>query len=118
MGLINREVAGQTLVNTYYDAHTDQTHVERWQDVEPLLDKMKALRARRWDGYNADRSMKAIAEVPISLLEHWFHVDGISIANPDHDAEILKRLNDPVLRDFRYDTTTAGGGRIILSGLK
>lgn len=118
MSLIDSQRAGGTLVNIYHDEHTDETHVERWQDAEPLLDKMKALRARRWDGYNPDRSMQALAEIPAALLEHWLQVDGLQWWNQDHSAAILRKLNDPALRDLRYDTKTAHGGHIIIAGLK
>lgn len=118
MGLISRDVDGGSVVNVYYDAHTDETHVERWQDVEPLLDGLKGIRARRWDGFTADRSMQALAEIPVALLEHWQQVDGFEWWRPDNEAELLKRLDDPLLRAFRYDTKTAHAGRIIVKGLK
>ena len=112
MALIDSQKSGGTLVNLHWDEHDETLHVERWQDAEPILERNKALAAQHFDGYNAARDMKAIAEVPFAILEQW-RKEGITLGNPDHDNEVMKRLNDPALRGFRMDTPVAHGGIII-----
>lgn len=112
-GVIQRDRVGIIDTVLHWDEHTEELHVERTQDVEPLLDRNKAIQAQRWDGYNDARDMQAIAELPIAILEQW-HKEGVSILDPNHDKEIRKRLRDPALSGFRLDTPVAHSGIIIL----
>lgn len=112
MGVIQRDRDGIIETVLHWDEHTETLHVERTQDVEPMLDRIKAMRAAGFDGYNHDRSVRAIAEVPVAILEQW-RKDGVDVMNPDHNKEVMKRLNDPALRDLRLDTNTAHSGIII-----
>ena len=101
----------------HYDEHDDSLHVERWQDVEPLLEKVKRLRAHGFDGYNGDRSMRAFAEIPIAILEQW-KKEGVDFMNPDHWNEVRKRLMDPALRGFRLDLEGGLHNGVVVKGAR
>jgi hypothetical protein len=115
MSILQRDHDGLVETVLHWDEHTQTLHVERTQDVEPLLDRNMALRAAGWDGFNNDRSLQAIAEVPITVLEQW-HKEGVNYLDPDHNAEVMKRLRDPALSKLRLDTPSANRGHIIVLG--
>lgn len=115
MSLIQRDKDGLVQTDLYWDEHSGELHVARVQDVEPVLERNKALRARGWDGYNADRSFRAIAEIPVTVAEQWAR-EGVQWWNQDHDAELQKRIADPALSGFRIGNPTAHGGHIIVKG--
>lgn len=117
MALIQVDNDGIITTRLHWDEHTESMHVERTQNVEPLLERIKALRAAGWDGYNADRSMQATHEIPITVLEQ-LEKEGLQWWNPAHDAAIRARINDPALDGFRIATKQAHAGRIIVKGLK
>lgn len=111
----NGDTSGAVPTIYRYDEHTDETHVYRWQDVEPILDGIARARAHGHDGYNADRSMRAFAEIPITIVEQW-RKEGVDIMNPDHWKEVRKRLMDPALRGFRLDLEGGLHNGVIVKG--
>jgi hypothetical protein len=116
MSVIQRDNLGIVPTVFHFDEHTGELHVERRQDdVEPLLDAVKRAQAQHWDGFNADRSLQLIAEIPVTVAEQWAK-EGVDIYNPDHNAECMKRLNDPALRGFRFDKGANVGSGIIIKG--
>lgn len=117
MARIGADYSGAAPVFYHYDEHTGEIHVERVQDVEPLLDRNKRMAAAGFDGFNADRSMKAIAEIPIAIVEQWAK-EGVDIMNPAHNAEVLKRLRDPALAHFRLDQGRGNTPNIIVKGAR
>jgi hypothetical protein len=117
MSLIQRDHAGLVQTDLYWDEHTEEMHVARVQDVEPVLERNKAIRAAGWDGYNGDRSMRAVAEIPVTIVEQWQR-EGVEWWNQDHNAELQKRIADPALSGFRIATPAANAGRIIVKGVK
>ena len=114
MGLIQRKADALGLVtDLHWDEHTQELHVERVQDVEPVLERIKRQKAEGFDGYNEDRSMRAIAEIPVTIAEQWAK-EGVDIFNPDHSKECERRLNDPALRGFRIGDPVTNAGIIIV----
>lgn len=113
MSLIQVDNDGLITTRLHWDEHTGEAHVERTQDVEPVLERAKALRASGWDGYNADRSMQATHELPIAILEQWMS-EGVNPMDPTHDAECRRRLADPALAGFRLTTASANTGLVIV----
>ena len=117
MSTLQKDLSGD-IINAYrWDEHTQELHVERIQDVEPVLERIKRAKAHGADGYNADRTMRAIAEIPVVVAEQW-KKEGVDITNPDHDGEVRKRLNDPALSGFRMDRRDANAGKIIVKGVR
>lgn len=115
-GIIQTDFAGVVPTVYHYDEHTDELHIERKFDAEPLLEKIKRLRAHGHDGFNTDRSQRALCEIPLTILEGW-RAEGVDFMNPDHNDEVLKRLTAPDLMGFRLDLE--GGmkhGNIIVKG--
>ena len=117
MSLIQTDLLGIAQTNVYFDEHTGECHVERVQDAEPLLDKVKALRGAGWDGYNDDRSMRAVGEFPVTIFEQMMK-EGIDVFSPSSNAEVMRRLNDPALAGFRTDQRFGPGSSIIVKGAR
>lgn len=115
MSKIQSDQAGIVTTNYHWDEHTQDFHVERVQDVEPLLERNKALQAAHWDGFNQSRDGQLLAEIPVAIAEQWLK-EGVDIFNPDHEPEVRKRLNDPALRGFRMDTGAGPFDGIIIKG--
>jgi hypothetical protein len=113
------QVDGDGIITTrlHWDEHDESLHVERVQDVEPVLEMVKAMRTHGFDGYNADRSMQATHVLPITVLEQWQR-EGVEWWNRDHDGELRRRANDPALNGFRIEQKQANGGRIIVTGVR
>src|SRR6187402_3147400 len=117
MGLIQRDVSLGIVTDLLWDEHTEELHVKRSQDVESVLDRNKAIKASGWDGYNNDRSFKAVAEIPATIVEQWAR-EGVEWWNPEHSAALLKKMEDPALDGFRIGTKSAHVGHIIVTGTK
>jgi hypothetical protein len=95
------EVCPMTGVETryFYDEQTDGIIVERWQDVEPILDLNKANKSERPDFKHTDNWHAA--SIPGVVLEKWKNEDGLDFFNQNHLDGIAKRLNDSEFRDLR-----------------
>lgn len=115
MGEIQRDFSGIVETVYHWDEITQELHVERVQDAEPVLETIKAKIAHGDDGWNATRDGKIIAEIPLVIAEQWMK-EGVEWWNKDHDAEIRKRINDPALAAFRYDSHSGNTPNIIVKG--
>lgn len=87
---VHRDSGGRTVV------------VERIQDVEPILERNKALQSvpqkSDWGRH--------IASIPNVILERWIHEEGVNyLALPgDEFARLIRRkLRDPDWRHLRTD---------------
>ncbi len=76
---------------------------ERIQDVEPVLERNKALLTHD-DGYSPSRDMRRIASVPNIIIEQWLK-EGVNVFDPNCEAEVMRRLNSSDWAHLR----TAGG---------
>lgn len=97
-----------TGVSTFmeYHADTDMTIVGRIQDVEPILERNKAMQN------DVDYSRKGIAEswwhearIPNIVIEKWRKDYGVDVLNKDHIKKVKNLLNSP---EWKYLKTTAG----------
>lgn len=114
-GVIQKDFVGALETVYHWDEHTQEIHVERCYDAEPLLEKIKRLRSLGFSGHNSDRSMRALSEVPLTLLEQW-RAEGVDFLNPDHSAEIERRLRSPDLSGFRLDLEGSMQNGILVTG--
>jgi hypothetical protein len=105
--LARADRAGMLLTEHRTDPATGDVIVRRTQDVEPYLDRNKEL---AWSdgarGYNADKSRRHVAEIPLIVVEQWLR-EGINVLKPEDWPKVRKRLNDPEYRHLRVS-----GGRI------
>lgn len=86
----------------HLDRSEGVAHVERIQDVEPILERNKALQSipQRSD------FGRHIASIPNVILERWIHEEGVNyLALPGEEfARLIRRkLNDPDWRHLRTD---------------
>ncbi len=88
----------------HYDESEDKVHIERTQDVEPILEANKRQ-------YNDNQGFKSEifnkkASIPLVVLLKWCQEKGITYQEFMGDEKILKRfLNDP---DNRFCLTKPG----------
>ena len=90
-------------------ANDTQFHRQTVQDVEPILDRNKALQSE--DGFDADRSMRRVASIPATVyydwLEEWRNSGQLAIGDVGRERELIKaRLRNPDFKNFR---TSSGG---------
>lgn len=95
-------------VSTYhhYDPVTNVTHIERVQDVEPMLNLAK-------EAYkDEDRKKKGIkdswwhvAQIPVIVQEKWLRDHGVNCLEKDHWPAVRRLLNSP---EWRYLRTSPG----------
>ncbi len=97
-----------TGVTTYhsYDHSTQQTTIERVQDVQPTLDRNKQLAN---DSSYKQQGMKDsflhVAHIPMVVIEKWLIEDGIDVFNPEHYNRVRLKLNS---NEYQYLRTTTG----------
>lgn len=98
-----------TRISTYhwYDSETDTTTIGYEQDMEPFLEKNKAIQGI--DGYSKDgikRNWWCVASIPPGLILKWLYEEGIDVFNKDHWPAVKRKLNDPSYRLIRTGTGT------------
>lgn len=77
----------------HYDATEDKLHIERVQDVQPILEANK--RAYNDAGAFKSEVFNKKAEIPLVVLLQWLQTRGISYQEFMGDDAILRRfLND------------------------
>lgn len=87
---------------------TDLT-VERWQDVEPILDHNKALRSQE---QNSDWG-RHVASIPNVILEKWLNEEyqrgniGLRMFSAEFDQLVERKLKDPDWAYLRTDNSSA-----------
>lgn len=90
-----------TGVSTYhnYDHSTGITTIETLQDVQPFIDKNKALHNTSYQRDGIKDDWQHLATIPIGVQMVWLKEYGIDVYKPEHIPRIRKLLNDP---DYRY----------------
>lgn len=105
MSLLGRIRSAHEGVETvvHYDEHTDTLGLQRTQDVEPILERNKAL-YNLDDGYSPSREWRRVASIPLVIVEQWYKA-GINIFDDNHHERIAAALDSP---EFRYLRTAPG----------
>ncbi len=79
--------------------------VHRLADVEPLLERNKALLNSGEDGYTPSRELRRVASIPNAIVEKWRNELGVDIYNPDHRDAVRRLLNSS---EYLYLRTAPG----------
>ena len=87
----------------FVDGDGSKYHVEKVQDVQPILERNKALRNKD-DGFNAARDGRRIASIPMVVIMQWRN-EGFDAFDPNNADELKRRLNSS---DWRYLRTSEG----------
>ncbi len=75
----------------HYDEQADRLYVERIQDVEPILNRNKALRNEASTNWQGD--FHHVASIPLVIIEKVKNETGVDLLK---DKAAMKRfLNDP-----------------------
>lgn len=87
------------------DPSEERLHVQRVQDVEPILEHAKA---RASSGLTGSADYWHMAELPMVIVEKYCNENGITFAEFMANTEHVRRMvNDPALAAFRVH-----GGRM------
>src|SRR5690606_41652731 len=78
---------GVTAVN-YASQDDELGHVERFQEVQPILDYSAELRTTRSEG----KEVKKYCTIPITV-QYELLQKGINVFNPDHMPRVLQEIN-------------------------
>lgn len=87
----------------FVDGEGSKFHVEKVQDVEPILERNKELQ-RLDDGWNKTRDGRRIASIPMAVHLQWLK-EGFDCTDPDNAQELRRRLNSS---EWRYLRTSEG----------
>ena len=85
--------------------HDGTLIVERWQDVEPILEHNKVLQSM---AQKSDWG-RHIASIPCVILERWWHEEiergnvALNMFGKEMDKIVAKKLKDPDWRWLRVD---------------
>lgn len=79
------------LYQRYAGDDGDKFYAEKVQDVQPILDRNKALKNHD-DGWNKARDGRRIASIPLVLVIKWRN-EGFDIHDPNNMPELKRRLN-------------------------
>ena len=88
-----------------YDHSTGVMHIQKVQDVEPILERNKALANTNHSELGRKRSWWHCATVPNVVIEKWLSEEGINFYKKDHWPAVKRKLNDP---EWRYLRTGSG----------
>jgi hypothetical protein len=88
------------MINTQFLSNGENKYaVKRVEDVEPLIEHAKTLRAA---GAVGTKDMKHAAEFPATVVENYIARKGITFAEFMADeSHVRALLNDPDLKGFR-----------------
>ena len=75
----------------------------QWDDVEPVLNHNKRLLATD-DGWSPTRELRRAASIPHVVVLQWL-AEGVDVFDPNHKAEVRRRLNSP---DWAHLRTAPG----------
>lgn len=92
------------LTEVFHPGMDGKWAIESIQDVEPILDKNKALHNHD-DGYSPSREMRRAATIPNIIIMKWRRELGVDIHNPDHWPKVKQLLNSS---EWRYLRTAPG----------
>ena len=99
-------MAGQILTATAnavtrFHADGDKFHIQTTADVEPVLERAKALHN---EGHTKRGNDRHLASIPIVVLNAWAVKRGVTFDAVMQDISLLKEfLNDPDNGHFRVD---------------
>ena len=97
------DASGGIISQFHYDHDGDMSIVQRVQDVEPIIENNKRLRAED-KGYSSSRELRRVASIPLVVIERWMQEDGVNflaLGKQDKSAYLRKKLNDPDNKAWR-----------------
>lgn len=90
------------LYSRYVDGEGEQFHIEKVQDVEPILD---ANRRDRNSGANDNGWLRHVARIPMIVHLQWLN-EGFDCQDPNNRSALMRRLNSSEWQYLRTSTTT------------
>lgn len=79
-------------------------HVESHQDIQPFLDRNKAM-ANHNDGWNATRDGRRAATIPNIVIQKWLAEEGWDAMDPANEDKLKAKLNSS---DYMWLRTAPG----------
>lgn len=104
MQLFHVETNGLGVTRQFFSDDEGNITVNTIQDVEPLLDRNKAVANDRLKKVDGDYSLP-VATVPPVVMMHWLQTEGWwfydAFTDPDVEKKLNAKLNDPDWRHLR-----------------
>lgn len=91
-------------IQTWFHGHNDGTFtIETVQDVEPILERNKALASERGKNMR-DREFIPVASIPVTVQYEWLKKYGITSVFDEEYEPLIKRLLNS--NEYRYLRTS------------
>lgn len=87
-----------------YDPETDVTYIESVQNVEPIIERNKALANTEHGAIGRKQSWWHAASIPNVVIAQWLK-EGVNFYNKEHWPAVKRKLNSP---EYRYLRTGSG----------
>jgi len=84
-----------------YDEDTERLIVKTLCDVQPVIDRNKALENHSDGWVDEAHTMRLAASIPVTVALKWLQEYGVSCWRKDHWPAVRKLLNDPEWRHLR-----------------
>lgn len=85
-------------VETFEAFGDEEFAIRRRADVQPIIDRNKEL-ANHTDGWNADKTMRHVARIPVEVMYLWVEKYGIRAWDRNHAEGVRRLLNS---NEWRY----------------
>ncbi len=79
----------------FIDGEGETFHIRQSQDVQPFIDANKRAHATGKEYWRSGGDWRHEATIPLTVQMIWLEKYGIQVWNPEHQKDVVKRLNDP-----------------------
>lgn len=93
-----------------FDESDGKAYLRTAIDVEPIIERNKALQNSDGAGWSPTREWKHVAEVPLGVVLQWKQDLGVDVFDKNHMPRVIRLLNDPEWRYLRVGSGMIGGG--------
>lgn len=83
------------VVKTEIVEDAGKLHVNRTQDIQPVLDHVHALHTSDLPNHNGEARWRYVGEIPLVLAEKWSSESGLQLGSNEFMEYCKKKLKDP-----------------------
>lgn len=89
------------------------THVKKTQDVEPIMDAMKAIAEQSTPQTGTQTARRLLGTIPVIVGLQWAKESGLTMYSPEWLAYCRKKIMTDEFQGFRVQRKLAMKGKLI-----